>query len=1446
MAITRRSTGEADFYELDDGSRYSSLAEAERAQTQSEAELAQTEVDDSQGTEQQTTTQEQTTAQTPVVNAADIVEVRGMSLAEAEAELRSKKGGATPGMLARIKRAEESGDAKFIAIYKRQFNSLVESYAKNNSVAVNTQTGEILDSVSNRWANRSAIGGAENYLKSKVVPKLAIDMEIDRILADSNTTGAEFSRVERYRGGYRAIGSDGSTGPQRDSEEEAVQSATDHFKWGQKVAETAEQKAQLIQLATKLTQFSDVSAFNANARTNILQAALPGVDRTEAWRFGNGIQKPVKYDPKTQQTYTTYGSGLTIELSETQDGPQANYNIVSPEGVRLTNFDFSTRQMLQYGISKEAVLAAGAKAEAAGLNPVANNKYTPLVYSLQNEVDPALFKNYTIFKNQEGILRDAALDSFNAGEGDLAARFEEARKSFRVDPSDTTSPANQFNNFKGKFFKDNYTGPTGTTLEEFVNSGGTMLEGLPEGMVDLGGGLFANPVDLSKIDADRRSSFDDKGVMKNRYGDANRSTLQYSLYGVASSVEPPAWSPDSYAQELNNIYKTPNNNIQFGSNGLEYRFADGSSKAWGGNIGNLNALPAMFGVEPVGGRQGELFKTAQQFDNAEEWEKWNATYKTRFDRPGEGAVQAPEVSAPTAAATVTPTDDLESTSQFQGTQPVEQTSYYQQQTPAAQQPVTPAAQTVQGPTGIQTPTGITGTGVYPQTGATTGTGSLPLQTAGYSAIPTTVPGQVQGMSGYTTQQLTQTMPGTNTPTTGVTTSQYKNQSGQTIFVTENNGQPITYVPPGYTKVSGAAQGGLMRSGYADGGVASSSEDAMLEAKYRIATMNGYQGPKTNASLNAFANASEGMKRKFNSIGTIMANKGGYIRKGFEEGGDVTNDTQVFTPGPFQTETAEQYQSLIGQTMQPMQAPVAQILPQEQDFMPTTAGQVAGVAPMAEAATVGSVQQAQMPLMAATATMQPTMATPQVQQETAQLQAAQGTIAPEAQIQAAQQQGSSVTGLQAAQGQAYLMNNPVQREIQQGELISGVADAERAAQFNEQIQAATATPTAQATVQGQLEGLMQQFEGGETPAWAAGSMRAAMATLSARGLGASSMAGQAVIQATMEAALPIAQMDAQVQAQFESQNLSNRQQRAMLAAQQRATFLGMEFDQEFQARVANSARIGDIANMNFTAEQNIALENSRAVNTMNLNNLSNRQAMVMAEAASLAQLDMANLNNRQQAAVQNAQNFLQMDMTNLSNEQQTTMFKAQQNIQALFTDQAATNAAAQFNAANENQTNQFFANLTSQTSQFNAAQQNAMDQFNVNSVNALREFNSNIQQQRDMFNAQNGLVVAQANAQWRQNIATLNTAAQNESNMTMAKTMNALTATNLDAYWQRERDIMTFAFSSAENAADRIAQVALQEMSADAKANYADQAGKGALTATLLKGGLNYMFGGSFF
>ena len=424
--------------------------------------------------------------------------------------------------------------------------------------------------------------------------------------------------------------------------------------------------------------------------------------------------------------------------------------------------------------------------------------------------------------------------------------------------------------------------------------------------------------------------------------------------------------------------------------------------------------------------------------------------------------------------------------------------------------------------------------------------------------------------------------------------------------------------------------------------------------------------------------------------------------------------------------------------------------------------------------------------------------------------------PRSQVVAAEQAVSSVSSLTAAQGNATLMTNPVQRKILDGELVSGVANAETASAYAEQIQAATATPTTQATVQGQLASLTDNFDASNPPAWAAGALRGVQAQMAARGLGASSMAGQAMVQAALESALPIAQADAQTIASFEAQNLTNRQQRAMLAAQQRATFIGQEFDQAFQARVANSSRIGDVANMNFTAEQNIAMENSRAVNTMNLNNLSNRQAMVTAEAAALANLDMSNLNNRQQAGVQNAQNFLQLDMANLSNIQQTELFKAQQRTQALFSDQGAQNAAKQFNASSENQVDQFFANLASQTSQFNATQTNAQSQFNAGQVNTVERFNAEMNNQRDQYNATNQLAIAQNNAVWRREIATADTVAVNRANELNASAVLDISKEAYDNLWSHYNDTMEWAWTSADNQLDRINKMAIAELDAKAK------------------------------
>lgn len=428
------------------------------------------------------------------------------------------------------------------------------------------------------------------------------------------------------------------------------------------------------------------------------------------------------------------------------------------------------------------------------------------------------------------------------------------------------------------------------------------------------------------------------------------------------------------------------------------------------------------------------------------------------------------------------------------------------------------------------------------------------------------------------------------------------------------------------------------------------------------------------------------------------------------------------------------------------------------------------------------------------------------------------------------------------GSSVRVQAPDARKLSPEEMVSAPADARVAANFAEEIEAAQAQPTEKATVQGQLANLMADFEGGQTPPWAAGAMRNVSALMAQRGLTASSLAGQAMIQAAMESALPIAQADAQTQAQFESQNLSNRQARAMLAAEQRAKFIGQQFDQEFQARVVNASKISDIANMNFNAEQQIALENARMAQTVDLANLSNRQAVKMAEIAQIAQLETTNLNNRQQAAVQNAQAFLQMDMANLSNEQQTTILDAQNRMQALLSDQAADNAARQFNASSKNQVDQFFANLQTQVSQFNASQSNAMEQFNIEQGVAVDKFNSELKNQRDQFNANNQLVIAQSNAQWRRDIATFNTAAINEANAANAQAVLGISEQAYANLWQAFEDEMEYAWRGGQNELDRINKLALQRIladsdlaAADAQRDAANSSALGSFVATALFG-----------
>jgi len=280
------------------------------------------------------------------------------------------------------------------------------------------------------------------------------------------------------------------------------------------------------------------------------------------------------------------------------------------------------------------------------------------------------------------------------------------------------------------------------------------------------------------------------------------------------------------------------------------------------------------------------------------------------------------------------------------------------------------------------------------------------------------------------------------------------------------------------------------------------------------------------------------------------------------------------------------------------------------------------------------------------------------------------------------------------------------------------------------------------------------------------------------------------------------------------NLSNKQQAYTTDANLAASLQGKQIDNKQQVAVLNSAKYMEANNLSFSSEEREELHNSELMTSIGLAELSNKQAATLQKAAAFAAMDMTNLSNQQQAQVENARNFLQMDLANLSNEQQVEIFKAQSIQQTILSDTAASNASKQFNASSENQTNQFMADLKSTTDRFNVTQANAIKQFNVSEENAIAKFNKEQSDSRDEFNTKNALVVAQSNALWRQSVATTDTAEQNEANMQLAKTENAFTASTLDQVWQRERDLLSYAWQADNNSLDRINSVILEDMRLD--------------------------------
>jgi len=356
-----------------------------------------------------------------------------------------------------------------------------------------------------------------------------------------------------------------------------------------------------------------------------------------------------------------------------------------------------------------------------------------------------------------------------------------------------------------------------------------------------------------------------------------------------------------------------------------------------------------------------------------------------------------------------------------------------------------------------------------------------------------------------------------------------------------------------------------------------------------------------------------------------------------------------------------------------------------------------------AAPVAPTAQAEAPTVTEAPQVETATVAPQVEQATQTMQAAQGTVSQQAQVTAAQ-----------------------------------------------------ALPSANATVQGQLENLMKQFEGTEPPPWAAGALRNAQALMAQRGLGASSMAAGAATQAAMESAIAIAAQDAATFSQFEMQNLNNRQQARLVNAQ---AFLQM-----------------DLANLD--AEQQMAMFKSQSIIQSLFTDQAAENASRQFNATSQAQTDQFFASLKTQVQQFNAAQFNAMEQFKAGQQDSISMFNRQMN-----------DAAEQFNAANRlviDQSNAEWRRAVTTANNATINEANRIDAMNASNL-TLAAYNNKMQRERDMYsfiftssenrrNRINELILAKLNAE------TSRYAADQQSKSDTWAAVGSLAGEAVDSWW----------------------------------------------------------------
>tara|TARA_R100000005_G_scaffold25054_1_gene11091 strand:+ start:73 stop:1710 length:1638 start_codon:yes stop_codon:yes gene_type:complete len=264
----------------------------------------------------------------------------------------------------------------------------------------------------------------------------------------------------------------------------------------------------------------------------------------------------------------------------------------------------------------------------------------------------------------------------------------------------------------------------------------------------------------------------------------------------------------------------------------------------------------------------------------------------------------------------------------------------------------------------------------------------------------------------------------------------------------------------------------------------------------------------------------------------------------------------------------------------------------------------------------------------------------------------------------------------------------------------MSDEEKKA-YADALIAGQAQVTKEMTIQGQLENLSAQAEGGQIPSYATAAVRSAMNAMAARGLGASSMASGAVFNAILESQLPIAKADAQTFAQYGLANASNAQQATLAKAAALSSLNMANLNNRQQAAVENSKRFLEVDLVNFEARQQTEIFNTKAQQDFMLSDQAADNAAKQFNATSKMQTDQF--------------------MANLAN-----------NISQFNT--AQVNAMEQFNAGEENAMAKFNQQLESQREQFNAQNKLVIEQFNAKWKQQIATTDTAAQNYANEFNA----------------------------------------------------------------------------------------------------------------